>query len=120
MSPTLIFKDGRPVYGIGSPGGATIVTNVFQTIVNLLDHRMSLSEAIAKPKLHHQYLPDVLRFQKDYPELTLNALRKMGHVLQGPQEWGNLQGIQIDWDSKTILGASDPRGDGVAKILQAP
>ena len=58
MTPTLVFKDGKPVIATGSPGGSTIITVVLQQLLNVLDFNMNLAEATAAPRIHHQWLPD--------------------------------------------------------------
>ncbi len=115
MSPTIVFKEGQPVYVLGSPGGPTIISNVFQVLVNLIDHHLSLEEAIAKPKLHHQYQPDVIRYEKNYPSLILQKFEKKGFHLESSESWGNVQAIEINWNTHFAHGVSDPRGEGVAK-----
>jgi gamma-glutamyltranspeptidase/glutathione hydrolase len=117
MSPTLVFKGGKPLYALGSPGGPMIISNIFQVLINLLDHQTSLEEAIVRPKIHHQYLPDVIRYEKGYPNTTLRGLQKLGHSLEPSEKWGNVEAIQMDWSSGMILGVADSRGEGVAGIL---
>jgi gamma-glutamyltranspeptidase/glutathione hydrolase len=115
MSPTIVFKEGRPAYALGSPGGPTIISNVFQTIVNLIDHGMDLREAVTSPKLHHQFRPDVLYVQPGYPPRTKAGLKKRGLVLK-ERSWGDLQGIELDWGKGRMIGVSDPRGEGRASF----
>ena len=112
MSPTIVLKNGKPLYALGSPGGPTIISNVFQTLINLIDHNMGLERAVAAPKLHHQFKPDRLSHQKGYPAPSLEALRKQGYALHYRPQWGNLQVIRIDPKSGQISGVSDPRGQG--------
>ncbi|MFO1519578.1 MAG: gamma-glutamyltransferase [bacterium] len=115
MSPTLVFKAGRPVLALGSPGGPTILTNVFQVLINRIDHGFSLEQAVEKPKLNHQYLPDVLQYETGYPETARKALEKMGYRLEERKSWGNVQAVEIDPVSGKVSGVSDPRGEG--KVL---
>ncbi len=112
MSPTFIFKDKQFRYALGSPGGPTIISNVFQIIVNLLQHNMSLRQAIAAPKLHHQYLPPQLYYQERYPRSTLDALNAKGHQTKYRSRWGNVQAVSLDLKTQSFQGVSDPRGEG--------
>jgi gamma-glutamyltranspeptidase/glutathione hydrolase len=114
MSPTIVLKGGRPVYALGSPGGPTIISNVFQTIVNLIDHGMSLEQAVAAPKLHHQFGPDVLSVQPGYPTLTKAKLKMRGVTLK-EWSWGNLQAVSLDFKRRRLTPVSDPRGQGRAE-----
>ncbi len=118
MSPTLIFEKSRPLYVLGSPGGPTIISNIFQLSINLLDHGMNLHDAIAAPKLHHQHNPDLVYHQRAYPTATLSALRKNGHQLRYRPEWGNINAVHIDQKTGHAQGASDPRGEGQVGALR--
>ncbi len=60
MTPTLVFKDGKPVLVVGTPGGSRIITTVLEVIVNFIDHGMTLQEAVDAPRIHHQWLPDTI------------------------------------------------------------
>ena len=117
MSPTILLRDGEPVLVTGSPGGSTIITTVLQIIVNLLDHGMSLSEAVAAPRFHHQWQPDrivVERFGLS-PD-TVAALDAMGHeellVLPAGRNIGDANSVmRADGE---LLGMADPRNAGAA------
>lgn len=65
MTPTIVEKDGELFMVVGSPGGSTIITSVFQTIMNVIDHGMSMQQAINAPRVHHQWLPDRLIIEKN-------------------------------------------------------
>jgi gamma-glutamyltranspeptidase/glutathione hydrolase len=67
MTPTIVLKDGLPYLVVGTPGGTTIPTSVFQTIINIIDFNMSTEDAVWKPKFHHQWLPDSVYLEKDFP-----------------------------------------------------
>jgi gamma-glutamyltranspeptidase/glutathione hydrolase len=119
MTPAIVVKDGKPLLLIGSPGGRTIINTVVQVITNVLDFRMDVAEAIAAPRIHHQWLPDRLNIERRgaSPE-TLERLRSMGHdvrVSGSSRSQGRAMGIYLDPKSGVRLGASDPRDtDGAA------
>jgi gamma-glutamyltranspeptidase/glutathione hydrolase len=119
MTPAIVVKDGKPLLLIGSPGGRTIINTVVQVVVNLLDFRMDVAEAIAAPRIHHQWLPDRLNIERRgaSPE-TLERLRSMGHdvrVSGSSRSQGRAMGIYLDPKTGVRMGASDPRdADGAA------
>jgi gamma-glutamyltranspeptidase/glutathione hydrolase len=116
MTPTIVAKDGKPYLIIGSPGGRTIINTVFQTTLNVLEFNMRIDKAIEAMKIHHQWSPDVLSFEKHLmsPD-TRKALEAMGHTLRALGGLGALMGITIDPESKIITGASDSsRPEGAA------
>jgi len=108
MSPTIVTKNGKPYLIIGSPGGRTIITTVFQTILNVIEYDMPIEKAIEAIKIHHQWLPDQLVFEKDLlsPD-TQDALKQMGHTLQERERLGRLMGILCPVESRVYIGASD-------------
>lgn len=117
MSPTLVFDgEGRLLLALGSPGGATIPSTVAQAIVNVVDHRMRLDDALAAPKIHHQWLPDrILAEPWALDADTAAALRARGHAIEvRARPFGNAQAVLVDPASGLRLGASDARGDGAA------
>jgi gamma-glutamyltranspeptidase/glutathione hydrolase len=119
MTPTIILKDGKPFIIIGSPGGSTIITVVLQVILNCIDFDMNIREAIEKPRIHHQWMPDSLYYeQKALTEDVKKELTAMGYVLVDKDAdlriLGIAEGIMIDNKNKIIYGADDPRGGGLA------
>ncbi|WP_438754470.1 gamma-glutamyltransferase [Pararhizobium sp. O133] len=99
MSPTIISKDGKPFMVIGSPGGARIITITLEAIINVIDHGMSIQEAIDAPRIHHQWLPDKV-YMEPYAlsSDTLKLLTEMGHdVAVDPSWtiWGQAAGILV-------------------------
>ena len=89
MTPTIVEKDGRPVYVLGSPGGPRIITAVLETVMNLIDFRMEPDSAVAAPRFHHQYLPDTLFYEKDgLSPGTVSALGGDGIQPQGAAALG--------------------------------
>lgn len=116
MTPTIIGKDGKPYLVIGSPGGRTIINTVFQTTLNVLEFDMRIDKAIEAMKIHHQWLPDRLIYEKHLlsPD-TRKALEAMGHTVLGYSNLGVLMGITLDPETGLITGASDSsRPDGGA------
>ncbi|MCU7494981.1 MAG: gamma-glutamyltransferase [Ignavibacteria bacterium] len=115
MTPTIILKDGKPFMVTGSPGGSTIITVVLQTILNVLDFGMNIQQAIDAPRIHHQWLPDELYFEKfGISKDTYDNLKNMGYVFGGTRTLGRAEGILINPKDGTIYGATDPRGYGKA------
>jgi gamma-glutamyltranspeptidase/glutathione hydrolase len=115
MTPSFVIEDGRLRLAVGSPGGSTIITTVLQAIVHVLDHGLDLPSALATPRVHHQWLPDVLRLEPGaVPDGVAAALEARGHRLRRDRStWGDATGIEIRPDGLRI-GAADPRGDGLA------
>ncbi|NHT74567.1 gamma-glutamyltransferase [Rhizobiaceae bacterium CRRU44] len=99
MSPTIVTKDGKPFMVIGSPGGARIITITLEAILNVIDHGMTLQEAIDAPRLHHQWMPDTVAIEPFALSAdTLKVLQGMGHDV-GPDKnwpvWGQAAGILV-------------------------
>jgi gamma-glutamyltranspeptidase/glutathione hydrolase len=114
MTPTLVLdRDGRLFMIVGTPGGPTIINSVYQVIVNVVDHRMSLGDAVAAPRIHHQALPDVLFYERGgLAQGTVDGLRAMGYELRERGRMGDIAAIQ-----RTVagwVGVSDPRRGGGA------
>jgi len=119
MTPTIVAKNGKPFLLIGSPGGRTIINTVLQVIVNVIDFEMDVADAIAAPRIHHQWLPNVLRIEKfGTTKDTQRLLEMMGHRVQftySTRGQGSAMGIMIDPKTGLRLGAADPRApDGAA------
>ena len=110
MTPTLLTKNKKPFLTIGTPGGTTIPTSVFQAIVNLVDFNMSLEDAINSPKFHHQWLPDEVSIEKTFNQNTKTELEKMGYRVKSRGSIGRTEGILIGPTGKRITVA-DKRGD---------
>ncbi|MBU6262003.1 MAG: gamma-glutamyltransferase [Bacteroidetes bacterium] len=110
MTPTLLTKNNKPFLTVGTPGGTTIPTSVFQTIVNIVDFNMSLEDAINNPKFHHQWLPDEVSIEKTFSQSTKEALEKMGYLIKTRGSIGRTEGILIGPTGKRITVA-DKRGD---------
>ncbi|MGA9406583.1 MAG: gamma-glutamyltransferase [Bacteroidota bacterium] len=116
MTPTIVVKDRKPFMVIGTPGGSTIMTTVLQVIVNVVDFKMTIQEAIDAPRIHHQWLPDRLMYEeRALSQDAIDNLRAMGHTLyQRETTTGLAEGIMFDRKRGLLLGATDPRGYGEA------
>ncbi|MDP7033087.1 MAG: gamma-glutamyltransferase, partial [Planctomycetota bacterium] len=114
MTPTIVLRDGRPVLAVGSPGGSTIITTVFQVLVGVLDEGLSLDRAVGRSRFHHQWLPDTLFLERggSYPSGWKESLQRRGHRVEIRSPIGNVQAVSIDIESGRRLGVSDPRGSG--------
>jgi len=112
MSPTLVLKDGQVVMVLGSPGGARIITTVLQVILNVIDHGMTIREAVDAPRVHLQWIPDELRIEKNglSPD-TAEKLTAMGYKIQVRANMGDVNAIMVDPTNKVFLIASDPRNE---------
>lgn len=115
MTPTIVLKEGKPFMVIGSPGGSTIITQVLQVIINVIDFKMNIYEAIESPRIHHQWLPDEIYYEKgSISEEVKEILTVKGHKFGTLKSLGRMEGIIIDADKNTFYGASDPRAFGKA------
>lgn len=110
MSPTIVLKDGKVVLVTGSPGGSRIISTVLQVIVNVLDYRMDIAQAVAAPRLHDQWLPDDVSVEPGFPEDVLAALREKGHHVVESAGYSSANSILVT--PTGLLGAPDPRTRG--------
>ncbi len=114
MTPTIVTRDGKLYMVLGTPGGSTIITSVFQVLLNVIDHGMGMQQAVNAPRFHHQWLPDVV-FEESgaiAPADSL-ALTRMGHVLKEREPIGRVDAILVLPDGR-LEGGADPRGDDMA------
>ncbi|MEP5765330.1 MAG: gamma-glutamyltransferase [Halieaceae bacterium] len=124
MSPTIILRNGQPVMVVGTPGGSTIFTSVFQVILNSFDFDMDAGEAVAATRFHHQ-LPAgrVIRYDasRQLEPATVKVLERMGYTLE-PNWWGNIGDVQliVVGQDGSLEAASDPRGRGRAEVMALP
>lgn len=113
MSPTIVLKSGQPYLITGSPGGSTIITTVLQVIVNMIDFGLDLEAAVRRPRIHHQWQPDVIYFGPEAIDPpTQNALRALGHQLKERPAMGDANSISIK--GNVFTGFADPREGGAA------
>jgi gamma-glutamyltranspeptidase/glutathione hydrolase len=120
MTPTLLLRDGKVAMVVGTPGGSTIITSVFQAIVNIVDYGQTPAEAAAAPKFHHQLLPPNRIIYSQCCMLdaaTITALQQRGYeVERSSWEFGDLQIISVAADGAVTAGA-DPRGRGTVQVI---
>jgi gamma-glutamyltranspeptidase/glutathione hydrolase len=113
MTPTIVLKQGAPYLIAGTPGGTTITTSVFQTLVNVLEFDMNASDAVNKPKFHHQWLPDLVFVEPDFSATTRKELEKMGYKIAERGHIGRTEVIRIIGNK--IEAAADKRGEDHAE-----
>ncbi len=114
MTPTILFKDGKPFLVTGSPGGSRIITTVLQVVVNVVDFGMNIAEAVAAPRIHHQWKPDALVVEHGLSPDTLKLLLDKGHRVQPGRTSGSANSIMVT--KAGLQGASDPRQRGTAAL----
>jgi gamma-glutamyltranspeptidase/glutathione hydrolase len=114
MSPTIVAKDGKPVFAVGSPGGRTIINTTIQSILNIVDFGMNIAESVEAPRIHHQWLPDITSLEGlGFSEDSIRLYEDMGHEVRVRGEQGAVMGVYYDRDSDIFTGAADSRaGDG--------
>jgi gamma-glutamyltranspeptidase/glutathione hydrolase len=115
MTPTIVLKDGKLAFAIGSPGGPTIINTVLQVVLNVIDFGMDIQQAISEPRFHHQWMPDEIYSEPlEFNADTRAALEKTGYVFrQKLEDLGDAQGIAVDPKTGLRYGGTDPRLGGV-------
>ena len=109
MTPTVVERDGRLVFVLGSPGGPRIITAVLETLINLVDFGLTPQAAVAAPRFHHQWLPDALYYERDgIDPTTIAALAARGHRVVEQAPWGAVELIALAPDGRAV-GVNDPR-----------
>jgi gamma-glutamyltranspeptidase/glutathione hydrolase len=114
MTPTIVLKNNKPFLVIGTPGGTTIPTSVFQTIVNIIEFNMTTEDAVYKPKFHHQWLPDEVQIENNFPVLTADSLKKMGYILKKEGAIGRTEVIKVLANGR-FEAVADNRGEDDAE-----
>jgi gamma-glutamyltranspeptidase/glutathione hydrolase len=114
MTPTVVLKNDKPYLVVGTPGGTTIPTSVFQTLVNVLEFNMSTEDAVYKPKFHHQWLPDTLDIEKGFARDVIDSLEKMGYKMNERGGIGRTEAIKVLKDGR-FEAVGDIRGDDDAE-----
>ena len=110
MSPSIVARDGALVAVIGTPGGRTIINTTLQLILNMVDFGMSITEAVAAPRIHHQWLPDRIRVESNGISAQIQSqLEQMGHIVQVGGRQGSANSIGVDLTTGERIGAPDPR-----------
>ncbi len=110
MSPTIVLRDKAPVLALGGSGGPRIITSVFQVLQNVLVWGQPLSDAMSAVRLHHQWLPNEVYFDRDPPTKLAEALQRAGHELSEKHKTGVVQAIYVN--DGVFQGACDPRKGG--------
>lgn len=113
MTPTIVLKNGKPFIIVGTPGGTTIPTSVYQSIVNVIDFKLNPNLSVNAPKFHHQWLPEMVFFEKNFPETTVKNLEKLNYQFQGISQIGRTEMIVID-ENGNAVAVADGRGDDSA------
>ena len=109
MTPTIVLKNDKPYIVVGTPGGTTIPTSVYQTIVDMIDFKMTAQEAVDSPKFHQQWLPDVIFVERNFNPNTIEGLEKMGYKIEKRSSIGRTEVIEVK--ENKIVGVADFRGD---------
>ncbi|MBN9385407.1 MAG: gamma-glutamyltransferase [Chitinophagaceae bacterium] len=113
MTPTLVLDKGKVFLIAGTPGGTTITTSVFQTLINILEFNMTPEDAVNKPKFHHQWLPDEIFVENSFPIEVREALQKMGYTITQRGSIGRTEVIKVSGGKIEAVG--DSRGDDAAE-----
>ncbi|MEX2122989.1 MAG: gamma-glutamyltransferase [Woeseia sp.] len=112
MTPTIVAQDGAPVFATGTPGGKTIINTTLQTILNVIDHGMTIAESIEAGRIHHQWLPDrTLIEERGFSPDTIKLYERLGHSVRRIDGIGSAMGVYHDRENDAFLGASDSRAE---------
>jgi gamma-glutamyltranspeptidase/glutathione hydrolase len=110
MTPTIILKDGQPVLITGSPGGSRIITAVLQIVVNVIDRKLPIADAVAAPRIHNQWSPDEVAVERGLSPDLIHALQQRGHKVREGRPATSANSIQVT--PQGLAGAADPRTRG--------
>ena len=110
MTPTIVMKNGKPYIIVGTPGGTTIPTSVYQSIVNVIDFKLSPGMTVNAPKFHHQWLPESVMVENNFPETTIQELEKKNYKVEKVSQIGRTEMIVID-EKGNAVAVADGRGD---------
>ena len=117
MSPTVVAKNGVPLFATGTPGGRTIINTTMQTILNVIDHGMNIAEALSAGRIHHQWLPDRTRIEsKLFSVDTLKLYQARGHEISDTSSIGSAMAVYRDPQTGVMSGAADPRAEDGAAV----
>jgi len=117
MSPTIVLREGQPIMTVGAAGGPRIISQALLTIVQHLDLGMSLFDAVATPRCHHQWRPDRLMVEDNFDADLIKQLQRRGHEIQKLSYVGVTQAIAFDTQEKHFIGVYDPNVKGKAAGL---
>ncbi|QIY82281.1 gamma-glutamyltransferase [Chryseobacterium sp. NEB161] len=110
MAPTVVLKNNKVKMVVGTPGGTTIPTSVFQAIVDVVDFGQNANFAVNAPKFHHQWLPEIVKVENNFPEETIKALEKKNYKFEKIKQIGRTEAILVD-ENQNIHAVADGRGD---------
>ena len=110
MTPTIVLKNNRPFMVVGTPGGTTIITSVLQSLINIIDFGLSATDAVNHPKFHHQWLPDEVRVERDFPAYVRLGLEAMGYKIVESGYWSATELLLVKPTGR-IEAVGDKRGD---------
>jgi gamma-glutamyltranspeptidase/glutathione hydrolase len=115
MTPTIVFKDGKPLMVTGSPGGSRIITTILQNLVNVIDYDMNIAEANSTPRFHHQWKPDVVYLEPNFNKDIQRSMEAQGYKIDKTRStMGSVQSVMFK--DGVFYGSSDPRRIGAASI----
>ena len=118
MTPTIVFKDNQLFMVVGSPGGSTIITSVFQNIINVIEYDMNMQASVSAPRFHNQWLPDEIKMETaGFPDDVLTGVKRLGYKIANDNAFGRVDAIHITTDqagNRILEGGADPRGDDTA------
>jgi gamma-glutamyltranspeptidase/glutathione hydrolase len=117
MSPTIVLRDGKPIFSVGAAGGPTIISQAVLAIINTIDFDMDVQDALAQPRFHHQWRPDELRIETNAGAGVIEELRRRGHKVVPVGSMGAAQAMSFEPGTKSFSAASDPRSEGKAAGL---
>jgi gamma-glutamyltranspeptidase/glutathione hydrolase len=112
MTPTIVLEDGRLLLVLGAPGGSRIINGVLQVLLNVVDFKMNLQDAVSRPRFHHQWKPDTLAMEEGFSPDTIALLERRGHRISPIPTVATVEAVRVagGW----LEGATDPRGHGKA------
>jgi len=113
MTPTIITRDDELYMVLGSPGGSTIITSVFQTLINVIEYDMDMQQAVDAPRFHHQWMPDLIYYEEGTDSLLIQELESMGHRTRLRSPIGRVDAIRL-LPGGELEGGADSRGDDMA------
>ena len=115
MTPTIVMKNSKPYIIVGTPGGTTIPTSVYQSIVNVIDFKLNPNMAVNTPKFHHQWLPEIVEVTTNFPETTISDLEKKNYKIERISGIGRTEMIVID-EQGNATAVADGKGDDSVAI----
>ena len=119
MTPTIVRKNKKPILIVGTPGGSTIITTVFQTVMNVLEFEMPLQEAVDAPRMHHQWQPDVITVEEGrFDSVVLVELGELGHEIKTKPGLGIVNAISVSENGETSAVSDDSRYMGSAVVIK--